>query len=187
MKWDDPQLKSDILADAAGRIVGRVRARRVLTSKERAWATEFCLGLQKIKSHKGEMVMAMTAKERALATESLKTRTKSQPVKETEERCNMVFLAGIIKKIDVRDKYGWVLLDTGERGSIPFKCFEKAILADLQLFEIGDFIKIHGKLSQSKNKESDHYEMLVVLTNIKSKIPERSRNNNSRYQDEIPF
>jgi hypothetical protein len=78
---------------------------------------------------------------------------------EKGELVNLVWLAGTIKKIDVREESAWVLIDCSAASeSRPVNCTaykDKAVLDTLRRFTERDYIQIKGMVRAWSQKSED--------------------------------
>lgn len=109
------------------------------------------------------------------------------------DRCNIVYLAGTIKKISVRDEDAFVLLDVGpEKKYIPCTVYkDDKLIAILEKFNEEDDIKVTGYVRPWSQKQDGGWKnnMDVRITEVKTEPPhrERSRNDDRPHDDDIPF
>ncbi len=118
------------------------------------------------------------------------------------EICNMVFLAGPIFKMWVREDNAMILIDCGDKDkAVPAKLFGKEdadLINKLNRFEVGDYIRIKGFVKPWSQKEDGKWRNYqdIRITEISIDAPHRekkreevaSRSNGwSAGDDDIPF
>ncbi len=122
----------------------------------------------------------------------------AQPKK--QEQCNMVFLAGTVFNVWIRDGSGMVLVNVGDtKKAIPANLFGKedqALIDKLSKFSKDDFIQLKGYLRPWSQKENDKWKNYLEfhITEITTEPPKREREESrvpSGWQgatdDDIPF
>ncbi len=159
----------DIVQDEHGRILGRVVSRSPLLDSEMKFVKNFLLGIQK------ERLTEMSKQ------------TKSEP-----EKCNLVWLAGTIKQIKIRESSGFILLDPGGDTSkyLPCTTYDNAELTKLlSRFRSEDEIKIHGYLRGWSQKKDGVWEnkIEVRITAIKSEPPKHATVAGAMDDERMPF
>lgn len=120
---------------------------------------------------------------------------KQETKAETQDACNMVFLAGEIQsQVWTRETGAFFLMDGGSDSKwIPCTVFgSKELLKQLEPYEKGDYIKLVGyiRVWGTKNKETQEWENKTEMrvTQIKSKPPEnRHPRRDVVTDDDIPF
>jgi hypothetical protein len=148
-----------IIQNGAGLILGRVKSRRRPTREQQAYIENFLIPFYREHSIRREATMAKTKE---------------------NEFCNMVFLAGTIKEMDIGEKRAWFLLQWSNNENDRFVLVgtnQKEIIDALDRFEPGDFIQTVCLLNpwSKKNDDGRTYRngLAVNLTTIKNNPPER--------------
>lgn len=163
------------IADEAGRLLGKYQSPSPLREEHLSVVRGFLISLQK-----GRIEMS-----------------KSQ-VNDTNEKTNMVFLAGTLKfdpkNFDANVK---ALIDVGLKSAIQVSVYTgngkyAELAAKLMNFRQGDFIKIVAMLRPYGVKQDDdswRNNMSVDITAIKTEPPQRQRElrQSPITDDDIPF
>lgn len=169
-------LKTEILADAMGRVLGRYSARRIMTGPERKWASDFLFKLQ-----------------RKRMDEMSKTNVKEKV--SASERINMAFLAGEVKTINVESDRAWLLLECGSKDWIACSVFKQdALLETLSHIRPGDWLQVRALIKPWSKKYDDetkrgvNIEITEIKNHLKGVTP--AADNQRRKvatDDDIPF
>lgn len=160
----------EIVQDERGRILGKAWSASPLLREQVAIVREFLI---KISNRKDESVMSKKA-----ATET--------------DHCNMVFLAGAIKSLKVRDDgSAFLLIDPGgESKYLPCTVFEnKELTRMLERYREDDLIKVRGYArAWSQKKEGVWVNKVEIrITEIKGDPPKREAKQSNIADDDIPF
>lgn len=155
----------NIVQDDHGRILGKLFSPSPLVESQMKFIKNFLLGIQK------ERLMNMSKQNGA-------------------EKCNLVWLAGTIKQLKIRDNSAFLLLDPGgETKYLPCTIHDNAELAKLLgRFRTEDEIKVHGFARGWSQKKDERWENKVEIriTAIKSEPPKHTTVAGSM-DDDIPF
>jgi hypothetical protein len=162
--------ENEVLCDAAGRVVGRSTARRILTARERQWATTF---VEKVSHQKGEAVMS-------------KTQTKKP---DTNEKTNMVFLAGLVQTANIEEERAFFALDVGMKQWVPCSAYKnEEIIRKLRGLYKGDFIQLKALVKPwSKKNDKGEWDrgMSIEVTEVKNIV--KGNSNGAASDDDLPF
>lgn len=157
MKWKE---YNELLQDERGRILGKVRTyRRQLSAAERQACTNFLRGIDRVSSKDETM-----------------NRTKQQPEqpKVAPDKCNIVYLAGVIETLKVTDDSAFLLVDSGpDKKYVPCTVYKSVALADkISAYREGDLIRLVGYVRPwSRKNEVDEWQnsMDVRITEVREK------------------
>ncbi len=203
----------EIIADALGRILGRVQARRPLNARERKYCEDFLKPFQR--AHIGDSnnnnnpgfpildcdinpnTNSNNNKEISNMAQQTKD-SKARPV--SQETVNLTFLAGEIMQMKVDDKRGWLALDCGIDKWVPCSIYaDDDLLHKISQFAKGDFIQVKGFVRPWSRKKNDEWEngMDVRITEIRSAVPvpalgktpekPKAKAAQASYDDDHPF
>lgn len=173
---EKPKNSWQIVQDGAGRIMGKYFTRSPMLDTDVQIVKNFLCEIQK----------------------EQKEMTKQQNDNKSVDRCNMVFLAGVIRALKVRDDgSAFMLIDPeGETKYIPCTIHDdKELARRLGRFNTEDVIQIRGYVrawSQKKNNEWKN-NVEVRITEIKSEPPKRreperaQQQTMQQYDDDVPF
>lgn len=168
---EKPKNSWGIVQDERGRVLGKVYSRSPMLEADVQVVKQFLCEIQK------EKLMA------------------KQNEKQLDQ-CNIVWLAGEIKTLKVRDDgSAFLLVDpTGDTKYIPCTVFDsKALTQILSRFQTEDTIQLRGYVRAWSQKKDGEWKnnTEVRVTEIRNKPPERepdpARMRQQPMDDEIPF